>query len=75
MPLQVYTWILEESQISGAPFTMGGTPIMMEKVVSPVIVGEKKASSDSDVSPPSAAPSNAKAKGAKVLSLCDKRKR
>ena len=75
MPLQVYTWILEESQINGAPFTMGGTPIMMEKVVSPVIVGEKKASSDSDVSLPPAAPANSKVKGAKVLSLCEKRKR
>lgn len=74
MPLQVYTWILEESQINGAPFTMGGTPIMMEKVVSPVVVGEKKASSDSDGSP-APAPVNDKAKGAKVLSLCDKRKR
>jgi hypothetical protein len=31
-PLQVYTWILDESQIAGAPFTMGGTPIMLEKV-------------------------------------------
>jgi hypothetical protein len=75
MPLQVYTWILEESQINGAPFTMGGTPIMMEKVVSPVIVGEKKASSDIDTSSPSSSPENGKTKGAKVLSLCDKRKR
>jgi len=74
MPLQVYTWILEESQINGAPFTMGGTPIMMEKVVSPVVVGEKKASSDTDDSQV-AGPVNDKAKGAKVLSLCDKRKR
>lgn len=35
-PLQIFTWILEESQINGAPFTMGGTPIMLEKVVSPL---------------------------------------
>lgn len=35
-PLQVYTWILEESQINGTPFTMGGTPIFLEKVVSPL---------------------------------------
>ena len=35
-PLQVYTWILDDSQINGAPFTMGGTPIMLEKVESPV---------------------------------------
>jgi hypothetical protein len=36
MPLQVYTWILDESQIDGAPYTMGGTPIRLEKIVSPV---------------------------------------
>jgi len=35
IPLQVYTWILEESQIEGAPYTMGGTPVRLEKVISP----------------------------------------
>lgn len=35
-PLQVFTWILDEYQIEGADFTMGGTPIRMEEVVSPV---------------------------------------
>jgi hypothetical protein len=35
-PLQVFTWILEESQINGTPFTMGGTPIMLERVISPL---------------------------------------
>lgn len=35
-PLQVYTWILDESQIDGADFTMGGTPLMLEKIESPV---------------------------------------
>ncbi|TGU74164.1 hypothetical protein E4633_01460 [Geomonas terrae] len=35
VPLQVYTWILDESQVNGAPFTMSGTPIMLEKIVSP----------------------------------------
>ncbi|GFO62857.1 hypothetical protein M1B72_19330 [Geomonas paludis] len=35
VPLQVYHWILDESQVNGAPFTMSGTPIMLEKVVSP----------------------------------------
>lgn len=36
-PLQVYTWILDESQIDGAQFTMGGTPLMLETIVSPVV--------------------------------------
>lgn len=37
IPLQVYTWILDESQIAGAPFTMGGTPMMLEKVIAPPV--------------------------------------
>ncbi|MDR3579164.1 MAG: hypothetical protein P4L44_04270 [Oryzomonas sp.] len=35
-PLQMFTWILDEFQLDGASFTMGGTPIRMERVVSPV---------------------------------------
>jgi hypothetical protein len=35
-PLQVFTWILDEYQIEGSDFTMGGTPIRMEEVVSPL---------------------------------------
>jgi hypothetical protein len=42
-PLQVYTWILDESQIGGAPFTMGGTPLALEKIASPeaAVAGDK----------------------------------
>ncbi len=40
-PLQVYTWILDESQIDGAPYTMGGTPIRLEKIESPVVRKEE----------------------------------
>jgi len=29
-PLQVFTWILDDNQIEGEPFTMGGTPLQME---------------------------------------------
>jgi len=35
-PLQVFTWILDDYQIEGADFTMGGTPIRLDPVVSPV---------------------------------------
>ncbi|HET6420420.1 MAG TPA: hypothetical protein VFG19_09700 [Geobacteraceae bacterium] len=35
-PCQIFTWILEESQINGAQFTMGGTPVIIEKVISPL---------------------------------------
>lgn len=34
-PLQVVTWILRDSYISGAEFTMGGKRLRMEKVVCP----------------------------------------
>lgn len=35
-PLQVFTWILDDHQIEGADFTMGGTPLRLEDLVSPV---------------------------------------
>ncbi len=35
-PMQVFTWILDDHQIEGADFTMGGTPLRMENVISPV---------------------------------------
>jgi hypothetical protein len=37
-PLQIFTWILDDFQIEGAAFTMGGTPLRLEDVVSPVEV-------------------------------------
>jgi hypothetical protein len=35
VPLQVATWIIDDDQIRGADFTMGGTPIRIERVVVP----------------------------------------
>ena len=35
IPLNVATWILDDEQIRGADFTMGGTPIRIEKVEVP----------------------------------------
>jgi hypothetical protein len=35
IPIQVTTWILEEIQINGEEFTMGGKPVRLEKVVCP----------------------------------------
>lgn len=69
-PLQVFTWILEESQINGAQFTMGGTPVFLKKVESPVgevIPGgspvEKEAAGSGD-----------RKETAKVVSLLDRKK-
>ena len=36
MPAQELTWILEPAQIDGEPFTMGGTPIRIERLSDPV---------------------------------------
>ncbi len=70
-PLQVFTWILDSSQIDGAPFTMAGTPVMLEKIISPAELKEEPA-------PPaggtSAADGGARKDGAKVVSLADRKK-
>lgn len=68
-PLQVFTWILEESQINGAPFTMGGTPVVLEKVVSPAKGAVE------DVAPEqSGSGSGSRKETAKVVSLKDRKK-
>jgi hypothetical protein len=46
-PLQVIVWILETDQINGTPFTMGGTPVRLERVVSPEIAEEEPAQTGS----------------------------
>lgn len=68
-PLQVYTWILDESQVAGADFTMGGTPIRLEKVESPHTRLEEPAPAT-----PREEKKDAAAKGAKVVSLLDRKK-
>ncbi len=68
-PCQIYTWILDESQISGAQFTMGGTPVVLEKVVSP-IAGKGTATdtqSGNNVE-------KTKKGGCKVVSIMDRKK-
>ncbi len=35
VPLQEMTWILEPAQIDGEPFTMGGTPLRIERLPPP----------------------------------------
>lgn len=41
VPLQEMTWILEPSQIDGEPFTMGGTPIRLERLADPAPTEEE----------------------------------
>lgn len=67
VPLQLYTWTLDESQVDGAPFTMGGTPVRLEKVVSPQPPAEQSAAAGKE-------DERKAGRGAKVLSLTDRKK-
>jgi len=35
VPIQLVTWILQPEQVDGTPFTMGGTPMRLERVIVP----------------------------------------
>jgi hypothetical protein len=70
-PLQVFTWTLDESQINGEPYTMGGTPVRIEKVVSPVVGKEIPL----DQASPKEAGQVEKREGGKVVSLSDRKKK
>jgi hypothetical protein len=70
-PLQVYTWILDESQINGAPFTMGGTPLTLEKIESPV-ARETPGRVDKQATEPSGG--KAVSDRPKIVSLSDRKK-
>lgn len=76
IPLQVYTWILDESQIAGAPFTMGGTPMMLEMVVSPSVREPRRphpVAGDENLVEPSDHSSSASS--GKVVFLSDRKKK
>jgi len=70
-PLQVFTWILDEFQLEGADFTMGGTPIRMEPVVSPVV--EEAPSQEEQKEEQQG--SRQDGGSSKVVSLADRRKK
>ena len=71
-PLQVFTWILDEHQLDGADFTMGGTPLRMEDLVSPVEQERfEKEKSDKE----RAAKARREGGAPKVISLMDRRKK
>jgi hypothetical protein len=69
-PLQIFTWILEESQINGAQFTMGGTPVFLEKVVSPVKEDVREGSAEAK----EATGGGERKETAKVVSMLDRKK-
>jgi hypothetical protein len=56
--MQVITWIIDDEQIRGGDFTMGGMPVRIEKAVPPAEVppedtapAEPEPSANSDMAP------------------------
>ena len=70
-PLQIFTWILDGDQIDGTPFSMGGTPVRIDRVVAPV---EEKGDDNSAAAREPAAVKDEKA-GARVVSLAGRKKK
>lgn len=75
VPLQVYTWILDDSQIEGAPFTMGGTPMLLEKVVPPPLRAQPPSPSKDDDSHQGASERDPAATPQKVVFLSERKKK
>ena len=73
-PLQLFTWILDDHQIEGEPFTMGGTPLRLEKLISPVEEGQQ-AARDAAGQQATIPGQKAATSGAKVVSLAERRKK
>jgi len=69
IPLQVVTWILRDAYIDGAPFTMGGKPMRLERVVCPeeVLPADETSPPENGKRPP--------AGKAEVISLADLKKK
>jgi hypothetical protein len=74
LPLIVVTWILREPYINGEPFTMGGQPIKITKVVSPEEEPAHTSLEQTDDAVQLAKSTPTKA-GEKVVSLADRRKK
>lgn len=68
-PLQIFTWILDDTQLEGESFTMGGTPLQLEKLVSPLEVERGQQAKKEEP------PKRTVIGGAKIVSLADRRKK
>lgn len=70
-PLQVFTWILDEDQLDQAPFTMGGTPLRLEKLETPL--DDESGQQEEPIQKPQQKPTTDTSQ--KVVSLADRRKK
>jgi len=67
IPVNITTWTIDDEQIRGAEFTMGGTPIRIEKVELPEDIEPEEKKEES-------ASKEQKTRQARVLSLNKKKK-
>ncbi|MDZ7359287.1 MAG: hypothetical protein ONB46_00985 [candidate division KSB1 bacterium] len=67
LPMRVITWIIDDEQIRGADFTMGGVPVRIEKVAPPVEASAREPEAETTASP------TAPQKQARILSLTPNR--
>lgn len=75
-PLQVFSWILDDFQLEGADFTMGGTPIRLEPVVSPIHEERRiKEEETENIRKEQREHVRQESAGSKVVSLADRRKK
>ncbi len=70
-PLQIFTWILDEEQLEEMPFTMGGTPLRIERLVSP-LEEDRRRMEESAKPAKKEIPADA---GQKVVSMAARRKK
>jgi len=70
-PLQIFTWILDEEQLDELDFTMGGTPLRLEKLISPLEL-ERRQQEEQAKPEKKSIPADA---GQKVVSLAGRRKK
>ena len=78
IPPRIITWILEDSQIQGKGFTMGGIPIRLEKVSSPYKEDNEEIEEDGKVISIGERQEEEKPQKSlesKVISLMDRRKK
>jgi len=68
LPMQVITWIIDDEQIRGADFTMGGVPVRVEKVTPPVETSAQEPEAETSRQTPPQEPQ----KQARILSLTPK---
>lgn len=71
-PLQVFSWILDADQIDGAPFTMAGTPVMLEKIVAPEA---RRGAPEVPVAVTAVPAAGGRKQNSKVVSLADRKKK